>query len=196
MRSSRFAAAVAAAALLLAGCTSDAPDDPTPGASATPHAWTRAELEAAVFAAPTEPAGAPAAVPGQILNRVTPVPAQLRVTEVVAGTAGTVLRFTLRGAGTAAVDLEAFNKATPLTDDIRDVVLVDVAGDRRLRPYVGVSATDPSRSLCSCADSPPQVTPGERTLSAVFPPIDAATGSVTVQVPGFPPVTGVPVTRR
>ena len=200
MRPPRTAAlAVATAVMLLAGCTSDVPHGGgTPAPSATRQSWTRADLEAAVFApAEADPAGAAAPVSGAIPDRISPIPAELRVTEVVAGPASTTVRFTLRGTGgaPAQVDLAAFNAARPLTDDIRDIVLIDVTGDRRLRPFVGFSVVDADVSLCGCADSPASVSARERSLSGVFPPLAAGTTAVTVQVPGFPPVADVPVSR-
>ena len=188
-----FTAAVVLGLLLLGGCTSDEP--PT---ADEPRAWTRTALEAEVFStAPADPPGVAAPVTGTVPNRVTPIPAQLRVTEVMAGPNSTVLRFTLRGTGPApaTVDLQAFNQARPLTDDIRDIVLVDVAAERQLRPFVGVSAGDHDVSMCACADSPPEVGAEERSLSGVFPALAPNATTVTVQVPGFPPVPEVPVTR-
>ena len=130
------ATAIAIALLALGGCTSDKPSGPAAG-SAAPRAWTRAALEAEVFATPAAgPPGAVAPVSGTVPDRHSPIPAQLQVTEVLAGPDSTVLRFTLRGTGPGrnSVGLEAFNQARPLTDDIRDILLFDTAGERQLRP--------------------------------------------------------------
>lgn len=69
--------------------------------------------------------------------------------------------------------------------------LVDVAGKKAYG--VNTFASVERITYCVCTDNA-SVDPTRRVLTAEYPPLPAALGSVSVQLPGFPAVT-VPVTR-
>ncbi|WP_258726151.1 hypothetical protein [Cellulomonas sp. NS3] len=196
-------AAVGVGLVVLASCSPD--DEPGPGATSTAGAssstggdtWTRAELQELVFEGDVGTSSVLGSVSGEIPSRPTPFPAEIEVTEVSAGSESTLVRFTLRNDGEeVSPSLESFNRRTPLTKDIRDIAIVDTTLGARLQPFLGVQASAPDVSMCTCADAPKQVTDAGQLLSGTFPPLDPGTTTITVEIPGFPPVEDVPVTRR
>ncbi|GIG19396.1 hypothetical protein Cch01nite_01200 [Cellulomonas chitinilytica] len=191
-------------AVLLAGCTGK--DDPSPtsapsgsSSAAKNTSMTREELQKAVFGADLGTSTVLGSVDGAVPDPAHPLPARIDVTSVVADDSSTVVKFTLvNTAGTdPLVQMSAFNKWRPLAGDIRDVALVDPDAGLRLRPFVGwLGDTSHDAGICTCATAPLQMSEVGQLLSATFPALDAATTTVSVEIPGFPAVEGVPVTRR
>lgn len=200
----RAAALAVAAVLLLAGCTSDetTPAPPTgaggtPVPSATPEPPSAAEVEAAVGAqAGAEPT---VVVDGEIPTTGTGTfAAQAGVVAVEAGPASTRLVVALRTASgdEETVPLEAFNEWSPLTMDVRDLSVTDPVSQTVLLPYLGASETSGSDgTFCLCSHAPKTLDGSWFTVYATLPPLDPTTTTVSVDVPGFPTVTDVAVTR-
>lgn len=178
------------------------PDDPDPtptasGGTTEPEETqepgvTAEELSAAVFEATTEPL---ATVEGEIFRRPDVIPGVVEVTDVYAGRSSTVVRFTLKALDDDApgVPLEAFNRNRMITDDIRDVAVVDPVAGLRLQPFVGGNS-EPD-AFCTCSTSPRGVTTNGLQLTATFPPLDQGTTTASVEIPGFPVLEDVPVRR-
>jgi hypothetical protein len=120
------------------------------------------------------------------------------VTEVVADESGTTVRFTLVNLQDThpLLGLEAFNEWRPLATDIRDVAMVDPVAAQRYLPYVGWTSADADDSLCACSAAPLHMSTAGQLLSATFPALDPSTDTVSLEVPGFPAVDDLPVTRR
>lgn len=210
MKRSRIAAAVGAVAVVAVGlvvfssCSADEDPVPTPTAGETTapagddEGWTRAELEALVFEGDIGTSTVLGSASGEVRSRPTPFPAEVEVTEVTAGPASTLVRFTLSNVddSTPLLGLESFNARTPLTRDIRDIAIVDGTLGQRLQPFIGVQADKPDTSICTCAAAPAQMSTEGQLLSGTFPPLDPGTTTVTVEIPGFPAIEDVPVTRR
>ncbi|MCL3859931.1 hypothetical protein [Actinotalea sp. K2] len=189
-----------------AACTPSDPE-PTPGptSSASPDAtqepeadgWTRAEIAAALFDGDIGTSEVLGSVDGQVTGPSSAYPATIEVTDVLAGQESTLVRFTLRNVDDSdpLVPLEAFNAATPLTRDTRDVALVVSAEDQRLQPFLAVTDGDRTTSFCTCSTAPVQMSQRGQLLSATFPPLDAGTEQVSLELPGFPLVEDLPVRR-
>lgn len=92
---------------------------------------------------------------------------------------------------------QTFNEFTLLAADIRDVALEIEASGTTLLPLLGTRPDEPasSFSFCVCSDSQKTIDAEGITLDATFAPLAADTTSVTVLIPGFEPITDVPVTR-
>ncbi|NKX92130.1 hypothetical protein HF995_02390 [Sanguibacter hominis ATCC BAA-789] len=205
----RGALCLLAAALLVAGCTGDdAPEPtasgsvstPTPGATATElEGPTVADVEAMAGeqVGETEPMKV---VEGEIPDTGDGTfDAQAGVVAVEAGESSTRLVVTLRTTSGAeeTVPLDAFNEWSPLTMDVRDLSVTDPAAQTVLLPYLGLAEgkTPPDGTFCLCSASPKTLDGDWVTVYATLPPLDPATTTVSVDVPGFPTVTEVPVTR-
>jgi len=195
-------AALVALAALLAGCSSGGADpQPAPTEAAatadSPGDWTRAELERAVLEGDVGTSTVLGTATGALEDGSRSHPAVVEVTEVVADDVTTLVRFALRNVDDSdpVLPLSMFNRRTPLTDDIRDVAIVDPGRGQRLLPFVGISQTDASVSLCSCSGSPAKMSQVGQPLSATFPALDPGTTSVSLELPGFPVIEDLPVTR-
>jgi hypothetical protein len=186
--------------LAVSACTGDDPaPDPAPtggGTSSADEGWTREQLEDLVMTGDIGTGTVLGEAAGEVPSTPTAYPASIEVTQVLAGPSSTLVRFTLRGTDDSAplLSLDSFNKATPLTDDIRDIALVDEANDQRLQPFLGVQDGVADTSFCTCAAAPGQMTTAGQLLSGTFPALDPSTTSVTLEVPGFPVVEDIPVT--
>lgn len=125
-------------------------------------------------------------------------PAHVSVTSIVANDSSTQLRFVLssESADEMIVALEAFNEAHPLAKDIRDVAIEDESLGIRLLSLIGVPDGESmaSGSFCICSGSPKTIDDQGVTLDATFGPLEQDTIAVTVVIPGFDPMTDVPVT--
>lgn len=174
--------------------------DPTGTGSATPTEpgepgepdVALADLSAALFATQEDvlaSADGAIPVPGE------PIPATVELTDVYAGRTSTVVRFTLIATNDdgGPIHLSAFNQARMMTDDIRDVAIVDEDAELRLRPFVG-GRDRPWDGYCTCSISPRGVTTAGLPLTATFPPVDGG-DTVTVEIPGFPPLESITVRR-
>lgn len=196
--------------LLLVGC-SETPDptsttnlgsqsaSPEPSSTPSPTALSAQELTEQTFDSFAKPISL-ATAQGEIMGTGTDlIPATLSIESVTPGPTSSQLRFQLYadGPGEPAVNLSAFNEFTPLAADIRDVALEIEASGTRLLPLLGTRPGEPasSFSFCVCSDSPKTIDAEGITLDATFAPLAANTTSVTVLIPGFEPITDVPVTR-
>lgn len=212
-RRARAAALALAATLLVAGCTGDDTPDPTttgaggtpvPGESTTvpsaePEGPTAADVEATVGeqVGTTEPTKV---VDGELPRSGNGTfAAQAGVVAVEAGAASTRLVVALRttSGDEEMVPLEAFNEWSPLTMDVRDLSVTDPTAQTVLLPYLGLAEgkTPPDGTFCLCSTSPKTLNGDWVTLYATLPPLTAETTTVSVDVPGFPTVTDVAVTR-
>ncbi len=119
------------------------------------------------------------------------------MTAVVADASSTIVQFTLVNTQDTdpLLQFSAFNALHPLFSDIRDIAIVDPGAEQRLQPYIG-QLPGKELDLCSCSYSPLQMSSAGQLLSGIFPPLDPSSTTVTVEIPGFPPVEDVPVTRR
>lgn len=170
------------------------PTSPAPDASEERTGWTAAEIESVVLG--TLPADdVLGSAEGAVPDRYGDHPAVVEVTAVRATDRTTVVWFTLRNVedGSASLPLEAFNTRSPLTMDVRDVALVDVASGVRYQPYLGVSVQDDTKSFCTCAHAPKQITTKGQLLSATFPAIPEGTTTVALELAGFPLIEDLPV---
>lgn len=201
-RRARLAVAALALSAMLAACSSDDPSpEPAPTEVAETQAsddWTRAEFEAAVLEGDIGTSTVLATASGALADGPRSHPAVVEVTEVAADETSTLVRFTLRGVDeeSTRLPLTFFNEFRPLVDDIRDVAIVDTGAGARLLPFVGVSQANADHSLCSCSGSPGQISQTGQPLSATFPALDTATTAISLELPGFPVIEGLPVTRR
>ncbi|MGO1316779.1 MAG: hypothetical protein ACTMIR_07070 [Cellulomonadaceae bacterium] len=119
-------------------------------------------------------------------------PARVEVVAVTVGPISTELTFRLFTESREEMSLHAsaFNEASPLTSDIRDVAIEEGALDRRHLPLLGTrEGVKPADfSFCICSDSPKTIDADGVLLSATYPALDPATTAVTVDVPGFEPL--------
>ncbi|GEM_PF-1227769 len=199
-------AALALVVALVAGCTGedDPNTSPSSGTSATqggddPTAMTREELQDAVFEGDLGTSTVLGSVEGAVPDPAKTLPARIDVTSVTADEVSTVVRFTLANLEDTdpLVQLSAFNEFRPLAGDIRDVAIVDTTASQRLRPYVGYQGeVGQDAGICTCSDAPLQMSRVGQFLSATFPPLDPSTTEISVEIPGFPAVENVAVTRR
>ncbi|WP_024286151.1 hypothetical protein [Cellulomonas sp. KRMCY2] len=173
-----------------------------PTGSATPEAepedWTRAEIAQALFTGDVGTTEVLGSATGAVRDPAHPFPASIEVTDVHAGQASTVVRFTLTNVDDSdpLISLFAFNSLSPLTRDVRDVALVVPQEDARLQPFLAVPV-DPDKdgSFCTCSAAPLQMSREGQLLSATFLPLGEGTTTVSLEVPGFPLVENLPVTR-
>ncbi len=194
---------VVGAVLVLVSCTGgDGAPAPTGTRPSTPagedDGMTRAELQDSVFDGDVGSSDVLGSVEGKVPDRTKDIPGRIDVTEVLATENSTLVRFTLVNTQDTdpLLDLSAFNQSRPLARDIRDVAIVDTTGEQRYLPWIGTTGVEgDDRSLCTCATAPVQFSGIGQLLSATFPAIDPSAATVTVEVPGFPPVEDVPVTR-
>lgn len=204
----RAAVALAAALLALAGCSGSAAPSPSESpdggsaADATAAPLTPQEVTEQVFASAAEVWDVVplAESTGQVPDAGTGVePARVEVVGVTVGPSSTELVFRLftEAPEEVSVHATAFNQASPLTFDIRDVAIEEGALERRHLPLLGsredVKLAD--SSFCVCSALPKTVDADGVLLSATYPALDPATAAVTVDVPGFEPMPDVPVTR-
>jgi len=179
--------------------TASSSEGADPSASEGAGSITREQLQTEVFAGDIGSSTVLGSATGKVPDNHADLKARVDVTEVTAFENSTLVRFTLTSLvdGTSSIPIQAFNERTPLTDDIRDVAIVDTVGQKRFVPYVGVSQQDSDKSLCACSAAPLTMTSGTtgQLLSATFPPVDAQATTLTVSVPGFPDITDVPITR-
>lgn len=192
------------AVVLLAGCTGSDPDpEPTASASAPTadaDSWTVEELAGATLDAPVADVedDALATAEGALFQVVgEDKPARATVTAAAADDNGTTVRFVLRSLDgeEISIDAEGLSRRATGARDVRDVAIVDPVAGIRLQPFLGTSSASREDALCTCAKQPPTLSDVGGELSATFPPLDPATTEITFEIPGFPPMEGIPVSR-
>lgn len=203
----RGAVVGALAVLLLAGCTADeAPPQPEPTSDPTPDAdtdeaddWTVESLGAAILEEDLVEGVEPVATAtGTVTSIGGEWEVQVDVLSVTADEDGTDLTYVLRSPDgvVADGDRHAWGDGRKIYNDTRSIAILDEEGEARLQPYTGYTSFDrDSQAFCACSSMPSSVGEGD-VLGALLPPLDPATTSVTVEFPGFEPLTDVPVTRR
>lgn len=177
--------------------------EPTGSASSAPvdeaaAGWTRQEIATALFEGDLGTVEDLGTAVGELVGPSSSFPAEVTVTQVSAGRASTLVRFTLANVDDSdpLLPLHAFNAARPLTRDIRDVALVDPAQNLRFLPFLGqLDPDDPMKSFCTCSAAPLQMSQEGQLLSATFPPLPEGTTTVSLELPGFPLIENLPVTR-
>ncbi|HET8614609.1 MAG TPA: hypothetical protein VFL94_03715 [Actinomycetales bacterium] len=113
------------------------------------------------------------------------------VLEVRATTDTTLLRWRLRSASGESTEAYGFWLSHPPRFDSRRVTLLDTTGKQALSPFT----YDRDEIMCVCSTVPKTVDGDGEPMYALFPPLDPSTPTVDVTLPGFPPATGIPVTR-
>ena len=79
--------------------------------------------------------------------------------------------------------------------DTSQIALVDTTGKERLLPYFNAGQAIFADGDCVCSQTPRQVSSTPVDMYATYPAISDATSTVTIDIPGFAPMTDVPVTR-
>lgn len=193
-----------AGVLALSACSAEEDPGAAPEqtAAATPApAETRdaADVAAAVFGS-VEAVSPVAEADGELATDAGAVPARLTVEGVEANETSTQLRFTVYGttAEPESVSLAALNPAYPLLMDVRGVTITDPTTGSTYAPYQGLSEEgqaggDPG--FCLCSEHPRTVDAEGVALYSTYPALPAGVEEITVNVPGFAAVAGVPVTR-
>ena len=201
-RTAALLAVVASTALVLAGCTGDNDDDPSPtsAGSSTPSAsvqsMTRAELEESVFGGASGEREVLGSAEGAVREPFDPVP---RTDRRDRGGRGRVEHHRAvhagqhSGHGSAAAVLGLQRPAPALRRHPRH----RARGPRCPAAVAAVHRQFPGKGwTCAPARTPRSRCRGRAALSGIFPPLDPSSTTVTVEIPGFPPVEDVPVTRR
>ncbi|MFH5822147.1 hypothetical protein [Georgenia sp. AZ-5] len=201
MRALRGVVAAAAAVLVLAGCSQSDPEPAgeTTGSPAAEETGKAAEeVTAEVFGseADAEPL---AEGDGVVTDGPRQTPVRVEVQAVEATPESTVVTFTLYGTTEEeqSLPLDAFNSTRMLMMDIRDVSIVDEGDETRYAPYLGYESggTVAEAQFCMCSHAPKTVSAEGVLLYATYPPLAEGSETVTLEIPGFEPIEGLPVTR-
>ncbi|MGH9153663.1 MAG: hypothetical protein ACRD03_14970, partial [Acidimicrobiales bacterium] len=122
-------------------------------------------------------------------------PAIAEVLAVEVEDAAILLRWRLRSTGeTLVLRATTFSSFGQPSRSATEVALVDPAGQELARPFrtrgtsFGIS--------CICSFVPNEVDGTGQELTGLYPRFSRDAPEVEVRIPGFPPITGVPVTRR
>ncbi|HET7489141.1 MAG TPA: hypothetical protein VFJ85_14515 [Acidimicrobiales bacterium] len=148
--------------------------------------------------APPEAAPIVASAQGTVQSPDLPhdQPAVAEILGVEAGPSDILLRWRLRTTG-ASIDLSPLflRSATEATHSTSGVVLVDPAGHERATPF-RFAAPGFDAAGCVCSSAPAQIDQTGQVLTGLYPLFSHPPSTVDVEIPGFPPITGVPVSRR
>jgi hypothetical protein len=188
--------AVVLAAVLLTSCSGgDKPDSvasPGPsGPSATSSGPSVAEKLTQKLLGTTSDDPAIGSATGTAEINGQPSKLVADVVEVRAGAQTTLLRWRLRSASGSATRALGFWLSRPPLFDSRGITILDRPGNHALSPFT-YSKDDHD---CVCSRVPGSVDGEGEPMYALYPPLDAATTTVDVTLPGFSAITGVPVTR-
>lgn len=117
------------------------------------------------------------------------LPAVAEIIAVEAEGASLLLRWRLKSAGeTLRLRATTFSGDSP-SFQATEVAMVSPAGQESARPY----RTDQG---CICSSVPTDVDTTGQAMSGLYPMFSAVPAEVEIRIPGFPPIGGVPVTRR
>lgn len=199
-----LAVVVVAVALGLAVCAVDDDDGgggSAPGTSApstgdgnTPLRRDAEEVAAALLGEGEE-APAVGRAEGSVETSAGARPAIAEVVAVEVEDAAILLRWRLRSTGeTLVLRATTFSSFGQPSRSATEVALVDPAGQELARPFrtrgtsFGIS--------CICSFVPNEVDGTGQELTGLYPRFSRDVREVEVRIPGFPPITGVPVVRR
>ncbi len=126
-------------------------------------------------------------------GRMQPAVAEILAVEV--GPSGTLLRWRLRSTG-ALLNLRSslFSSSAQPSGSASDIALVNPAANELAKPFryrpgqFGIS--------CVCSSVPDKVDQTGQELTGLYPPFSQEPTQVEIRIPGFPAITGIPVTRR
>lgn len=112
----------------------------------------------------------------------------------------TQVAWRLKNATGGAVDTASFQLARPPLFDTRQLGLVDTATSNTYRPFTfvpmgGVAGDEGRDTSCVCGDLPDKTDATGGVLYAELPALPEGVTSVSVTIPGFKTMTGVPVSR-
>lgn len=113
------------------------------------------------------------------------------VLEVRANADTTLLRWRLKSASGESTQAFGFWLSRPPQFDSRRVTVLDKAGNQALSPFT----FGKDEVSCVCSTIPHTVNGEGEPMYALFPPLDAASSTVDVTLPGFATMKDVPVTR-
>ena len=124
------------------------------------------------------------------------LPAVAEIVAVEAGSHDILLRWRLRSAGGVLdVDALSLSPGSRLGEATDAVVLVDPVGREEAGPFL-YRTREGRLGACVCSMAPVNVDERGQELTGLYPPFSTTPSHVDVHIPGFPPITGVPVTRR
>lgn len=196
-------------ALTLTACTAEEAPGPEPVPTSTTESpdapeqppWTVESLAEAILEPEHDPVddGAPlAAVSGSVQTLGGEWAAEIAVLGLVAHEAGTDLRYVLRSIDGDLDDADRFawGDGRKIWNDTRSVAVFEEGAEVRLLPYTGHASpiANSGDMFCTCSQMPMTVGEGD-VLGALLPPLAPGTSTVTIEFPGFDPLTDVPVTR-
>lgn len=188
-------AVLAVALVAVAACSGDDDDDGAGGDATSTTAAdevTAEQVEDAALVTPAEaaPAAGAPAVDGTLDTYEGSGAARAEILEVVVGERATFLRWWLRSTdGEQRIRTTTFSGGDYAGWSF-DVAIVDRGAGRRYRPYAYEHGTP-----CTCSMVPVRLDADGQEMSGLYPRLDGDVETVEVHIPGFPPVTGVPVTR-
>lgn len=171
---------------------------PTTAGGRTPLARDAEQVTRALLDPADDLPAAVASAQGSVETAGGPerVPAVAEIVAVEAGSDDILLRWRLRSAGgVVEVDVISLSAGSQRGDTTGGVVLVDPVSREEAGPY-RYRTQDGSPGVCICSISPVNVDGRGQELSGLYPLFSTTPSQVDVRIPGFPPITGVPVTRR
>ena len=126
-------------------------------------------------------------------RRMQPAVAEIVAVEI--GPSGTLLRWRIKSTGEPlSLRPSTFSSPEQPSGVGSDIALVSPAGKELAKPFryrpgqFGVS--------CVCSSIPTKVDRTGHELSGLYPAFSQEPTQVEVRIPGFPPIAGIPVTRR
>lgn len=126
-------------------------------------------------------------------RRMQPAVAEIVAVEI--GPSGTLLRWRIKSTGDPlSLRPSTFSSREQPSGVGSDIALVNPAVKELTKPFryrpgqFGIS--------CVCSSVPTKVDRTGQELSGLYPAFSQEPTQVEVRIPGFPPITGVPVTRR
>jgi hypothetical protein len=200
----RVKVGIAALALLAAmsacsGHKKDPSPKPSSSATATSTSSGLQSLENQLLASPTsaQPVASETAQIRLINLSGPPVGLTAQVLSVTVVGATTELHWQLKSAD-GAIAGAAGNWASggnSSSTDTSQIAILDPSGKERFLPYLNANQAVFGEGNCVCSDTPRQVSSTPIDMYATYPAISDAASTVTIDIPGFAPMTNVPVTR-
>lgn len=163
------------------------------GATTTQRAGARADaLAARILAVADEEPVSVAGAEGTVRTFDGDATARVDVISVEVDDRGTVVTWRIAStSGPLRLRPNTFHEGDGV--NVSGVGLVDVGANTLARPY---RFSAKYRQRCVCSETPRVVDADGQLLSGLYPPLPPQTATVQLRVPGFPPIDGLPVTRR